>query len=132
MPRTSRPPSYRLPVERSGQAVVTIHGKDHYLGPHGSAKSREVYAHLIAQSPSMAKRNQTKFRYMPPENGQLSMLELLAAFWLHVEEYYVGRNGRRNQEQINFHTLIKRLRCFAGEMQTAEFRPESFASFATR
>ena len=30
-----RTPSYRL-LKSSGQAVVTIDGRDHYLGKHGS------------------------------------------------------------------------------------------------
>jgi hypothetical protein len=31
-------PSYRL-YKRTGQAVVTIDGRDHYLGEHGSPES---------------------------------------------------------------------------------------------
>jgi hypothetical protein len=34
MPRTSQPPAYRLQKSRNC-AVVTIDGKDHYLGPYG-------------------------------------------------------------------------------------------------
>ena len=47
MPRTSRPPAYRLQKSRNS-AVVTIHGTDHYLGPYGSPESHEKYARLIA------------------------------------------------------------------------------------
>ncbi len=48
MPRTKSPPKYRLQKAR-GCAVVTIYGKDHYLGPYGSPESHEEYARLIAQ-----------------------------------------------------------------------------------
>ena len=48
MPRTNRPPAYRLHKARNC-AVVTIDGKNHYLGPYGSPESHEKYARLIAE-----------------------------------------------------------------------------------
>ena len=36
--RTQSVPKYRL-HKRSGQAVVSLGGKDRYLGPHGSLES---------------------------------------------------------------------------------------------
>ncbi len=33
----------------SGQAIVRISGRDHYLGPHDSPESREKYDRLIAE-----------------------------------------------------------------------------------
>jgi integrase len=42
-----RVPSYRL-HKATGQAVVTIRGKDHYLGKHGSSESKERYRQTIA------------------------------------------------------------------------------------
>ena len=41
------PPKYRL-HKSSGKAVVSIHGKDHYLGQHGTRESRTKYKLLIA------------------------------------------------------------------------------------
>ncbi len=46
--RPRRQPSYRLHKAR-GCAVVTINGKNHYLGKYGSPESHEKYARLIAQ-----------------------------------------------------------------------------------
>jgi hypothetical protein len=48
MPRTKAGslPSYRL-YKRTGQAVVTLDGHDHYLGPYGSPESRKAYNRLI-------------------------------------------------------------------------------------
>ena len=43
-----RVPSYRL-HKQSGQAIVTFNGKDHTLGEHGSAVSKEKYNRLIAE-----------------------------------------------------------------------------------
>ena len=45
-PRSSMP-AYRLHV--SGQAVVTLAGKDFYLGPHDSPESRARYFELVQE-----------------------------------------------------------------------------------
>ncbi len=44
----SRPPSYRL-HRRTGQAVVTLVGRDIYLGKHGTPESREAYQRKIKE-----------------------------------------------------------------------------------
>ena len=47
MPKlTKRVPSYRR-HKVSGHAVVTLAGKDHYLGPYGSDESRDRYTNLL-------------------------------------------------------------------------------------
>ena len=41
-------PRYRK-HKASGQAVVTLNGTDHYLGPHGTKVSKVEYDRLIRQ-----------------------------------------------------------------------------------
>ena len=41
-------PSYRR-RHASGQAVVTLDGRDVYLGPHGTKASRSDYDHVIGE-----------------------------------------------------------------------------------
>lgn len=41
-------PKYRK-HRASGQAVVTLNGQDHYLGPHGTKASSVEYDRLIAE-----------------------------------------------------------------------------------
>ena len=49
MPKLTRKhPSYRL-HKPSGQAIVTLDGKDIYLGPHGTQVSRSEYDRLIGE-----------------------------------------------------------------------------------
>lgn len=48
MPRTNRPPSYRYHKARKC-AVVTIFGKNRYLGPYGSPESHEAYERWLAK-----------------------------------------------------------------------------------
>jgi hypothetical protein len=48
VPRLSRIPTYRL-HKPTGQAVVTLDGRDHYLGQHGAPASRAVHDRLVAE-----------------------------------------------------------------------------------
>jgi len=50
VPRTSPHfiPTYRK-HRRSGQAVVHLNGKDHYLGRYGTAASKAEYDRLIGE-----------------------------------------------------------------------------------
>ena len=46
MPRKKSPPSYRFHKARNC-AVVTINGRNRYLGPYGSPESKEEYAATV-------------------------------------------------------------------------------------
>jgi hypothetical protein len=49
MPKlTQKQPSYRL-HKPSGRAVVTLNGKDVYLGVHNSKESRQAYDRIISE-----------------------------------------------------------------------------------
>jgi hypothetical protein len=48
MPRQLQQPSYRLHKARNC-AVVTINGRNHYLGPWQSPESHQKYASLVAE-----------------------------------------------------------------------------------
>ena len=49
MPRRTRSvPSYRL-HKPSGRAVVTLNGRDHYLGPWNSPESSAEYDRLVGE-----------------------------------------------------------------------------------
>ena len=65
--RPPRQPSYRLHKARNC-AVVTINGKNHYLGPYDSPESHEKYARLIADGKRTAKTCRPS--RLPPANGE--------------------------------------------------------------
>ena len=49
MPRLNgRVPAYRY-HRHSGQAIVTLSGRDHYLGPYGTEAGKAEYDRLIAE-----------------------------------------------------------------------------------
>ena len=82
MPRKApSQPSYRL-HKPSGKAVVTIDGKDHYLGDYGSAESRARYDELIA-------RWLANGRKLPEvETAPISVNEVLIRFSCGASHFY--------------------------------------------
>lgn len=67
-------PKYRK-HRASGQAIVTIAGRDHYLGPHGCKSSHMLYDRLIAEFLSADRRPHS---ILVEETG-ITVVEVLAA-----------------------------------------------------
>lgn len=116
MPAKTRIPSYRL-HRPSGNAVVTIAGKDHYLGRHGTAASKAAYGRLVAELVASPTPGTTR-----PAAGTVSVQELLAAYWQHARQKYGHRRSARTRL-----SLIKRgtrhLRKLYGDTDAAAFGP---------
>jgi hypothetical protein len=75
MPRlTKSVPSYRL-HKPSGRAIITLNGKDHYLGEWNSDESRQEYDRLISEW--LAAR-QAPVHSTPA--GEFTVAELLLAY----------------------------------------------------
>ena len=120
MPRNGRPPSYRRHKARNS-AVVTIDGRNHYLGAYGSPESHEKYARLIAEWRLHSRKS-------PPTTGPgqpdptLSVNELILAYFRHVQAYYV-KDGRPTSEQDNIRQALRFLRKTFGTTPASEFGP---------
>jgi hypothetical protein len=92
MARSPRIPKYRR--HTSGQARVTLNGKDQLLGPYGSPASREAYDRLIAEWLENQRRPPR-----PAEDARpLSVAELILAYWKHAEDYYGFKVKDRGDE----------------------------------
>ena len=117
MPRTSCPPTYRLHKARNC-AVVTINGRNHYLGPYGSPESREAYARLIAELEAV--RSQPRPEKDPSVTATVN--ELLLAFWQHAKQKYV-KNGSPTSEQRSYRTALRPVRDLYGRAPVTEFGP---------
>ncbi|MBA4106832.1 MAG: recombinase XerD [Pirellula sp.] len=109
-------PSYRR-HKASGQAVVTLNGNDHYLGPHGSKASRDEYDRLIAEWLANGRRT------VKQEQAPISMEELLAAFWEHAQCYYKGLDGLPTKEVDAYRQAMKPLRSLYGRTDVESFGP---------
>ena len=113
----NRTPSYRL-HRPSGQAVVTLNGRDFYLGKHGTAASRQTYDRLVAEW-------LVRGRAIPGRTAagsQLTLSELIASYWHHAKAYYV-KDGRPTGELPCLQQAVRPLRALYGRTPAAKFGP---------
>ena len=82
MPKSKRPPAYRFHKARNF-AVVTIGGKNHYLGRFGSPESHEKYARLIAAS-----RVTPMPAITPASDGSLPTSAVILGYLDFADRYY--------------------------------------------
>ena len=121
MPRTNRPPSYRLHKARNC-AVVTINGENHYLGPYGSPESHEKYARFIAQWQANGKN--LAAIAIPSENGDLTVNDLILRYLDFATGYYVKR-GKPTGEVNNIRHAVVKLKELYGRTHCKDFSPEA-------
>ena len=116
MPRTTKPPAYRL-YRRTGQAVVTLNGRDYYLGRYRTDASRDEYDRLIAEWLSSG-------RCLPNAmlEHQLTVLELTAAFWKHVQIHYV-KDGLPTSEVHCYRQALSPVKRLFGRIPAVSFGP---------
>jgi hypothetical protein len=75
-----RTPSYCC-HKGSGQAVVTLNGRDAYLGKYGTKASRAEYDRLIAEWLANG-------RCLPDAAADRDVNEVIHEFWQHAQSYY--------------------------------------------
>jgi len=134
MPKLTRSvPKYRH-HKRSGQAVVTLHGKDVYLGPYGSDASRAEYDRLIAEY--LAGGRTAVPAPGPAEDGSsgegLTVSELFLRYWEdHVVTYY-RKHGEPTSEQDNLRKALSPLIELYGHIAANEFGPLALKTYRQR
>ena len=118
MPRlTNAFPKYRK-HRASGQAVVTIAGRDCYLGPHSTKASKLEYDRLINEwlasgRPSTPATSTT---------SDLTINELLVRYWTFAELHY-QKDGKPTSEQDEIRQSLRVLKEWYGKTPVAEFGP---------
>ncbi|WP_339687107.1 site-specific integrase [Gimesia maris] len=112
-------PSY-CKHKASGQAVVHIKGKSHYLGLYGSPESHSKYHQLIAENFG-EKRVECSAR---GRGSDLTVVELIAAYWNHAKSYYV-KNGEPTSEQYSLKLAFRPLKKLYGHSLVSDFGPLS-------
>ena len=97
----------RLPTYRrhaSGQARVTIAGKDYLLGPYGSKKSKELYDRLLGEY--IASGRSRSFGAKPAD--ELTVAVLLDRFKSYAKQRYgVDKRGRYYQATLAMRPLLR-------------------------
>lgn len=108
-------PSYRL-HKSSGQAVVTLAGRMHYLGSYGSPESKREYDRLIAHY--LANN-----RHLPPEPApDLTVLEVLDAYWSFARDYY----GTRTSQAGHVAKAVRIAGQLYGDVPVIRFGPAAY------
>jgi integrase len=99
--------------------VVTLSGKDFYLGPHGSKVSIAEYDRLIGEWLASG-------RQLPETatGSQLSVVELIVAYRRHARQYYVRSDGSRTDEARLIDAAVAHVRRLYGRQVAAEFGPK--------
>ena len=108
--RTPRIPSYRC-NKTSARAVVTIDGKDYWLGKYGSDESRDRYNRLIAEWLTNGHRMSITGR------PDLAVVELCAAYWRHAEAHYSSEHLHKVR------SALRPFRRLYGSTRVSDFGP---------
>jgi integrase len=122
MPHTPKVPSYRR-HNQSGQAVVTLRDalgnrRDVLLGKYGTAQSRAEYARVIAEWEANDRRLPTT----PRKAADLTVNELLLAYYRHAKSYYV-KDGKPTSEPAAIKSALRFVKRLYGHTPAAEFGP---------
>ncbi|MCF7954224.1 MAG: tyrosine-type recombinase/integrase [Phycisphaerae bacterium] len=130
MPKlNNRFPSYRL-HKASGQAVVTLNGRDIYLGIHNTDESRDRYKVVIQEWLACQKQ-------LPP-NGptgtppriplDITINEVFLPYWEHAQTYYV-KNGKQTREVANIKAALTPLLQTYGTYPAKDFGPLALKTY---
>ncbi len=113
MPNPRRVPSYRF-HKASGQAIVLLDGRTHYLGPWESPGSRFEYDRIVAEWLAAG--------LGPAPGADLSLNELVLAYWRFAESYY-RKGGRPTSEVDTIRQAVRMLRKSHGHTRAVDFGP---------
>ena len=117
MRSSNRIPRYRL-HRPSVQGVVTLNGRDFYLGRYGTAASRARYDQLIAEWTAGGRRLSAN----DAGRVELTVNELILAYWTFAASYY-RKAGKPTDEQHSLRAAFRPLRDLYGRCPSREFGP---------
>ena len=107
-------PKYRK-HRQSGQAIVTLNGRDHLLGPHGTRVSRLEYDRLVGEWLACGRST----AYGAPKCALL-VVQLAADYLRHVRSYY-GTGPASEYHRLL--PILAPLRDLYGRTAAADFGP---------
>lgn len=111
-------PSYRL-HRPSGQAVVTLSGQDHYLGPHGTKASKIEYDRVIAE---WLANGRLPAITPPSKTSSLTVSEVILRYLVYAKSHY-QRDGHPTRELENIRDALRPLRRLYGRTLASQFGP---------
>ena len=109
-------PSYRR-HKASGQAIVTLGGVDHYLGPWDTHQSRAEYDRVVNEWLARGRQSAQKAGTGHPDD--LLMIELIRGYRAHII-------ATAPQLEVNVKMALKPVKAMYGETPAAKFGPVAF------
>jgi hypothetical protein len=117
MPRlTTSVPKYSH-HKASGQAVVTLDGKDFYLGVFNSPESKTHYDRLVGEWQANGRRLPQQFSRHAP-----TVDELILGYLRHADSYYL-KNGKPTSMIHCIRSALRPLTRLYGTTKAADFGP---------
>ena len=116
MPHISRIPSYRL-HKPSGQAVVTINGRDIYLGSFNSPDSQSRYKRVVAEWLATYQIDPC-----PVSSSPQTVNEILLAYLRYANSYY-RKNDMPTKQMARIRAALRPVKELYGETSVREFGP---------
>ena len=113
---TPRVPSYRR-HKPSGQAVVSLNGRDVYLGRWGTKASKAKYERLIGEWLAGG-----RCLLDGDHRAELTVAEVALPFWRFAKGYY-RKDGRPTQEVAEYRLVLRLLRQRYGSTRAVDFGP---------
>lgn len=108
--------------KHTGQAVVTLSGRDHYLGVW-PAEKRKPPAEALSAYHRLTGEWQLRGRTLALDDETITVGELIVAFWRHAECHYRHADGTPTGELDNFKYALKPLRHLYGDTPAQNFGP---------
>ena len=126
MPRlTNSLPKYRH-HKASGQAVVTIAGRDFYLGPHGTKASKLEYDRLVAEWLAGG-----RMTHVSPMSGDITVAEVMAGYLRFAKDRYV-KNGLPTSEQDGIRAALRPVKELYSKQPASTFGPLALKAVRAR
>ncbi len=119
-----RIPSYRR-HKPSWQAVVSVGGRDIYLGKWNSAASRAEYNRIIAEWSAHGGT-------LPAPSNDRTVGELLAAFLAHALRYHRRPDGKPSTELASYKQAMRHVKALYSRVPIADFGPMALKAVRQR
>lgn len=119
MPAKIRIPSLRH-HKPTNQAVVTLSGRDVYLGTYGTTEAQRRYEAAVAEwlaGGRVAPPSKSK-----PDSGP-TVAEALVPYYVHIDAYYRRKDGTPTGEAENIRNAIGYLRALYDHFPARDFGP---------
>jgi integrase len=120
MPRLTGNQVPKLRRHRTGQAVVTLNGRDCYCGVYGKAESQRRYNQLVAEWLVNGRR----FPALTPTNGTtdgLTIIEVCERYLDDRRAYFAGPNGKPTRSFLRIKAVVKLLMDHYAKLSAKQF-----------